>query len=639
MLIVINNEGKKIKTSDIETGIVPSNDYICISCGLKMIYVKESERSISYFRHFDKSCLEKYNYSKNDLENEYNNDMSIFHKNWQFIFPNNNLEYKIKENDKLHIADIFINSLENNIQLYDENKKKIFKNKNIKNLVIEIQNSKINDNILNERENFYRNENKNRELLWIFNLRNECKIEKIITFDDVFYRIKLNSNKHDFIKLFKNNNESNIILDNNQQYLYIIRNKPNLDNDYIEVSKIKRSSFLNQLNKYIKNEEIKWKGEINKTELSLYDYETFLNTKKNIISQENIDKIRYLFYILEKIPILNYFDEHSVNDIFSIFYYYSNKDQEVINKFNKILKRYKQTFETIIHFGKYKNYYLYEIDYNYLKWLNENSNNEYCRCKNNKKCDNCNLYDNVETILKYNLDNHLQLFKNFYNIDEYKRETNNIKNYNEWLNEKINSNYKYIMNEISDYIIFNYENVLLDIPDKNKLSDINNYNYIDNYEKKIYLKKKLQKLKFDCKISCYFCNEYKYPLYIGGKHYNICYDCNSKNINELNNMKNNKNNFDDCFDNCIDDCIKKNLDDISEIEDGIASICIHCDYYVWENNNGEFRENGVIHNNKEILLHKKCKESWLNGYSSQIIKKQINRMNNEKKDKWFLDKI
>ena len=41
----------------------------------------------------------------------------------------------------------------------------------------------------------------------------------------------------------------------------------------------------------------------------------------------------------------------------------------------------------------------------------------------------------------------------------------------------------------------------------------------------------------------------------------------------------------------------------------------------------------------QFLLHKKCKESWLNGYSSQTIKKQINKMNNEKKDKWFLDKI
>ena len=649
MFIVKNKDGHHIKITDIENGIVSSNDYLCISCEEKVVYVKQSERAISHFRHYNDSCIEKNNYSKNDIENEYNNDMSFFHKNWQFIFPNKYLEYLIKENNKLHRADIFINSKTDNIQIYDNNNELIFDEKNIKNLVIEIQNSRINNTVLQEREDFYRKKDKNRELLWIFNLKKECKLEKIIIFKNIFYRIKLTSFRHDFINLLKNkSNKSNIILDNNNEDLYIIRNTPNLDNDYLEVSKIKRNKFLEQISKYIECENITWNYNIDKTKLVLNDYDNSFENTNNKIINENIDKMKYLFYVLEKIPFLKYCDDIEINYIFSMFYYFSNTNYEIMNKFHKILKLYGKTSNTIMHFGKYKDEYLYNLPYDYLKWLNKQPQ-KYCSCKNNKICNDCNLREKLEEIIWYKFDYQKELYDCFYDIESFIHETkldkNNEQIYEDWLYNQIDKNYSLIINYISEYIIFNYENVLLNIPNENKISKINNIEYIEYYEQKVYLKNILKKLKSDSKINCYYCAEYTYPKNLGYNHYNICNDCYIKiipmTLDELKKIqKKNKivvNFFQDIkkLDNIqeVDD-IKK-LDNVPEPVDGEACRCIHCDYYVWENNEGEYRDNGVIYNKNNILLHKRCKNSWLSNESSKNIKDKLKKMNTKEKDKWF----
>lgn len=532
MFIVKNKDGHHIKITDIENGIVSSNDYLCISCEEKVVYVKQSERAISHFRHYNDSCIEKNNYSKNDIENEYNNDMSIFHKNWQFIFPNKNLEYLIKENNKLHRADIFINSKTDNIQIYDNNNELIFDEKNIKNLVIEIQNSRINNTVLQEREDFYRKKDNNRELLWIFNLKNECKLEKIIIFKNIFYRIKLTSSTHDFINLLKNkSNKSNIILDNNNEDLYIIRNTPNLDNDYLEVSKIKRNKFLEQISKYIVCEDITWNYNIDKTKIVLNDYDNSFENKNNKIINENIDKMKYLFYILEKIPFLKYCDDLDINNIFSVFYCFSNADNEILNKFYKILKLYGKTSNIRMHFGKHKYEYLYNIPYDYLKWLEKKKSQKNCRCKNNKICDDCKLYKDLEEIIWYKIEYQKEQYDLSYNITSFnflhetKLDKNNEKIYENWLYNQIDKNYSFIINYISEYIIFDYENVLLNIPIENKLSKINNIEYIEYYEQKVYLKNTLKKLKYDSKINCYYCDEYTYPKNLGHNYYNICNNC------------------------------------------------------------------------------------------------------------------
>jgi len=36
-------------------------------------------------------------------------------------------------------------------------------------------------------------------------------------------------------------------------------------------------------------------------------------------------------------------------------------------------------------------------------------------------------------------------------------------------------------------------------------------------------------------------------------------------------------------------------------------MCIYCDYYVWENNEGEYRDNGVIYNKKIFYYIKDVK--------------------------------
>ena len=79
----------------------------CIFCNLKMCFVNASRRAISHFRHLKDTC-EIVTGNKKFYENYQENVMSKFHINWQEIFPNNNIEVVLKNNNKIYRADIHV---------------------------------------------------------------------------------------------------------------------------------------------------------------------------------------------------------------------------------------------------------------------------------------------------------------------------------------------------------------------------------------------------------------------------------------------------------------------------------------------------------------------------------------------------
>ena len=234
MRLVKNKEGLIIKCQDIENGIVRSNDYFCNRCDNYVIFVSSSNRNSSYFRH-KKQCCNYYKFN-NDDNLDYN-IMSDFHKNWQEIFPNENIEYKIEKNNKKHFADIFISYIS------PFNISNIFENcKN--NIIIEIQYSQISYETLKDRTEHYIDTDTN--LLWIFNIKDKCIIEKIVLFNETILRVRL-TGKHYFTELFKINNNHKILLDNGGLFLYLVINHPEYDNEFLEVKKISRKIFLQEL--------------------------------------------------------------------------------------------------------------------------------------------------------------------------------------------------------------------------------------------------------------------------------------------------------------------------------------------------------------------------------------------------------
>ena len=87
---------------------------------------------------------------------------------------------------------------------------------------------------------------------------------KIKTVINTIYRLKLkNQNNHVFQHLLKIDEFRPIIfLDNNDENIYLIKNKTILDKDYIDVFKISKNNFLEELSKNVKK-ELKWINDIN----------------------------------------------------------------------------------------------------------------------------------------------------------------------------------------------------------------------------------------------------------------------------------------------------------------------------------------------------------------------------------------
>jgi competence CoiA-like predicted nuclease len=320
MRLARNSEGYLIKCQDIENGVVKSNEYYCNKCDNIVFYISGSERTCSHFRHQkDKSCIYYSNQFGDDNFEE--NNMSEFHRNWQEIFPNENIEYKIEKNNKKHYADIYI-SHHNRFNICD-----IFQeNKN--NVVIEVQYSAISYYTLYEREKHYVSDNTN--LLWIFNVKDKCEVERVILFSDTIYRLRLNG-KHYFTELFKINKTLNILLDNGGLYLYLIVNIPEYDKELLQVKKISRKVFLQRISNII-GKEIKHVCDTSNNKVKVYDYESTIMNMQNI-SNKNKDQLRYIFYILEYVNISDV--KGLVDKLYIFLMKYSNNNIEIKHLFTK----------------------------------------------------------------------------------------------------------------------------------------------------------------------------------------------------------------------------------------------------------------------------------------------------------------
>lgn len=429
MRLARNNEGYIIKCQDIENGILKSNEYYCNKCDNIVFYITGSERNCSYFRHKkDECCLYYHNQISND--NFEANIMSEFHRNWQEIFPNENIEYKIEKNKKKHYADIYISYHDtfNICDIFDKNKK---------NVVIEIQYSAISYTTLYEREKHYISDDAN--LLWIFNVKDKCEVERIVLFNETIYRLRLKG-KHYFTELFKFNDKPNILLDNGGLYLYLIINIPEYDKELLQVKKISRKIFLEQISNII-GKVIKHVCDTSNNKVKVYDYEnTIMNITK--ISNQKKDQIRYIFYVLESIPFTYFndiFEDYDDNNIFSDKKWYcnncrfnnfwsnkkcwkcqyskpfninelirilsiiSNKNKYILDIFIKFIEKNKAKINRTISFGKYSGYELVDIHSKYLEWLKENRDDNYCKCSPNRDdiCKNCRLYEDINYVLRY----------------------------------------------------------------------------------------------------------------------------------------------------------------------------------------------------------------------------------------------
>jgi competence CoiA-like predicted nuclease len=441
MRLARNSEGSIIKCQDIENGVVKSNEYYCNKCDNVVFYISGSERNCSHFRHKkDKSCIYYYNNQIGDDCFEAN-IMSEFHRNWQEIFPNENIEYKIEKNEKKHYADIYI-SYHTTFNICD-----IFE-KNKSNMVIEIQYSAISYTTLYEREKHYISDDTN--LIWIFNVKDKCEVERVVLFNETIYRLRLKG-KHYFTELFKINKTQNILLDNGGLYLYLIINKPEYDKELLQVKKISRKTFLQQISNIL-GKEIKNVCDTSNNRVKVYDYE---NTIINIqdISNKNKDQLRYIFYVLETIPfsyLNDIFEEYNntfsdekwycdncsfdnfwnnqkcwkckyskpfnIGELISILSIISNKHESILNIFTRFVEKNRANVNTTISFGKYSGYELVDISAKYLDWLKENKDDKYCKCSShfNDICKNCKLYEDINYVLRYSRSSIQGLFTTIY---------------------------------------------------------------------------------------------------------------------------------------------------------------------------------------------------------------------------------
>ncbi len=546
--IVINKEKKRVKANDIDKGIIISKEYYCICCDSRMIYVKGSEYDDKYgnkitreshFKHknsmIENECKnKKYNgYTKKDMENEYNNEKSDFHKYWQDMFNTDNLEHKIMENNKIHYADIYIEcddkiDLKINNNLEQVMGESILSNYLPNKLVIEIQHSRISNEKMIERTNFYHKDDINREIIWIFDLQKKVKkIEKIITYNETKYRLKLmNQNEHDFQELFKiTDYKPIVILDNSGNMLYYIKDIPKFDSDYLDVIGIRRDDFLSQLSKYV-NKELIYNGEIVKDTVKIIDYESAVINLKNV-DEENKNKLRYIFYIMEYISYDELrFNENGVNLLENIYLYlktYSKNSEKIKSLFKNYLDRNRSRYKNRLNFGKDCGKEMNEVSYNYLYWIYKDFGLEIIikNYKDGDDIDDCLRCVNIDDWKERKIRQDVELYENIY---DYVKE--NIEYYNsledeDWfvIDEDDLNVYEYLEMELSLVKKRIYKNEY-----KNLLLPINNDVINKNYEKHLFIKSV-------CNMDniCNFCKRDGYNKY----GLNICGICKCKTKEEL----------------------------------------------------------------------------------------------------------
>lgn len=371
MQYALLESGREVNALDISNGTLRSNNYNCICCGNTVTYVTGSYRSKPHFRHKnEESCIDysKYSNIAQDANDRIENRKSNFHQDWQSLFSEDVTEVKIKENNKLHIADVFLQN-SSPFQIVYENGIDIF-SKPFNNLVIEIQHSHISLSDAKQREQFYCTDN--RMLVWIVNISHiEHNVEQYITFTQDKKRILFPEKQHSGLSnIIRGCKKAVILLDNGSGTLFKITNAC-LDSGFTEILPVSKNSFLKQLN--IQSKLTDSKSYIQVTR----NYKDYISSIDECIIVD-IDEI---INMIEDIPIsclregcqmyANKAYETYVEMIATWMGIISNRDLIVYKMLTIWINDIRKTHYSHdkLAFGKYKNISICDLPQHYVKWV------------------------------------------------------------------------------------------------------------------------------------------------------------------------------------------------------------------------------------------------------------------------------
>lgn len=371
--------GREIYAMDLCHGQIRSNLYTCLFCGKSVSYVTGSDRANPHFRHKnDESCIYT-SFSKKELEEQaelrISNHKSSFHKWWQSAFHKNNIEVKMKHDEKQHIADIYLES-NTCIKLKTDDHQELLST-SIQRLVIEIQYSNISASDAKNRDIFYNKHN--QKLLWIVDIsRYPHKIDKFKTLTQDKFRVIFPNKQHTGLSNIITNCKQSIILLDNGNYLFKL-NRYIMDSGFASVSPLSRHGFLEQLSEQGFDINI---ASATKTNLIVSDsrnYSQYL-TALETTRQVDVDEI---INMIEDIPVPCLREGHAtyaskaydtyIDMVVSWLGNVSNGNVLVFKILQMWIAHIKKIYYSHdrLNFGKYKNVPINELPQSYLKWLLE----------------------------------------------------------------------------------------------------------------------------------------------------------------------------------------------------------------------------------------------------------------------------
>jgi len=456
-----------------------------IECGFK--FIKERKEYV-YFFNKNQSYCNKCNFNLTVgtelCTNCYGESKKFFTNNWYNIFDNNEIVSKKTVSTKY--SEIELN-IKEPIIIKTKNNNEIKITKRI--IFMDEYNKKFHKDLF---LNIYFDDNK------LINYKNKeiNKIEKIVIYNKIFYRIKKEYTKGCLLDMYG----KNLYLT-----LYVL-------NKYTYLEPIKRKNYFLKELLEITNQKLKWKVEPLIIEYDYINYDELLEKENNII--------KFIFYCIQFVDFetetdtdLNYYK------IIGLLGYFS-KNKIVLELYLKWLEKFRNSmYDSKIDFGKYKGDFYYNLKYDYLLWLREDTRKK------------TNFYnDKYDKISFYNI--HLeqhpeQCEKIFYDKEKYKQHID-------------------YLNEIKE--VYNRENFKGKIIiEDNMILNINENIKIKSFEIPI-LKKRIGKEElWKQLLKCCECGNTKYsPYYNNNNSYAICKICFDKNENEnLKRLDNNKiNNID-----------------------------------------------------------------------------------------------
>jgi hypothetical protein len=300
-----------------------------IECGFKF-YKKRNE--YIYFFERNQSYCNKCNLNliieTGLCNNCYHNSKDCFTNNWYNIFYNNEISKKMIS-QKYNEIDL---DIKESIILKTRNGTEI----NITKTII----------FMDEINKIWNN---NLFLSIYFVDQDVNKIEKIIIYNEIFYRIRGEYTK-------------GCLLDICGKNLYLVLYFDNYKYTYLEPIK-RNSEFLKELS-ILTNQVLKSNIEPLKIKYNTTNYDELLGKENNWV--------KFIFYCIEfRICDIDYYKIIGLLGIYS-------KNNIVLELFLKWLDIFRDNSNDYkIDFGKHKGKYYYELPYDYLLWLKKNKLDNY----------------------------------------------------------------------------------------------------------------------------------------------------------------------------------------------------------------------------------------------------------------------